>query len=264
MLSGDLEVIHCLPKAPARPTPLLFVHGAYAGAWQWADDFLPYFAQQGWSSYALSLSGHGASRGRAHLDILSIENYVDDVREVAAGLGARPVLIGHSMGGMVVQKFLEVEDVPAVVLMSSVPPTGLISSTLGMFMNTPNVLLDLNRIMGGGLPHLATVREALFHLPVDGDRLQELFLRFQPESMRAVWDMTFFNLPNRARMYRPPMLVLGAQYDRIIPAEQVRHTGESYGVPVEILPDTGHAMMLESNWEIGAARIAAWLNERGL
>jgi non-heme chloroperoxidase len=241
----------------------LFVHGAYAGAWLWQDHYLPYFAERGWAAHALSLSGHGGSRGREYLDALSIENYVDDVREIASTLPVRPVLIGHSMGGMVVQKFLEHEDVPAVVLMAAVPPRGLMSASLGMLTQRPKLIFELNSLMGGGTPHLEILQDALFHRPVTPQRIQEVFARCQPESMRALWDMTLFDLPNPARMRRPPMLVLGAEHDRLIPASEVQHTAKAYGLEAEIFADMGHGMMLEDNWRGPAERIVQWLEVQG-
>ncbi|MDB5813881.1 MAG: hydrolase [Rhodocyclales bacterium] len=259
----DIEVISVLPTGPARKTPLLFVHGAYAGAWLWQEYYLPFFAERGWSAHALSLSGHGESRGRDHLDAFSIENYVDDVREVASMLPVRPVLIGHSMGGMVVQKFLEHEDVPGAVLMAAVPPRGLMSASFGLLMQRPKLVFELNSVLSGGLPDLNTVRDALFHGPVAPQRLREIAARCQPESMRALWDMTLFNLPNAARMRRPPMLVLGAEHDRLIPISEVQHTAEVYGLRAEIFADMGHGMMLEDNWREPAERIALWLEDQG-
>ena len=79
---GDLEVLCRMPAGEARPTPLLFVHGAYTAAWCWDENFLPWFAEQGYAAYAVSLSGHGASRGRPYLDSFSIADYVADVAEV--------------------------------------------------------------------------------------------------------------------------------------------------------------------------------------
>jgi len=260
----DIEVLSALPSGIARKTPLLFVHGAYAGAWQWQEFYLPFFAERGWPAYALSLSGHGASSGREYLDALSIENYVDDVREAASVFPVRPVLIGHSMGGMVVQKFLEHEDLPAAVLMAAVPPRGLMSASLGMLVQRPKMIFELNKLMGSGTPHLEVLRDALFHRPVSTRRMQEIFSRCQPESMRALWDMTLFDLPNAARMRRPPMLVLGAEHDTLIPVSEVEHTAEVYGLKAEIFADMGHGMMLEDNWRGPAERIAQWLEDQGL
>ncbi len=50
-----LEVIAREPKANAHPTPLLFVHGMWHAALCWPEHFLPYFAELGYKSYALSL-----------------------------------------------------------------------------------------------------------------------------------------------------------------------------------------------------------------
>ena len=61
-----------LPARPPKPTPLLFVHGAFTGAWCWDEHFLPFFAEAGYAAHAVSLSGHGRSRGRDRLDQLSI------------------------------------------------------------------------------------------------------------------------------------------------------------------------------------------------
>ena len=60
----NLELIRRLPAGPARPTPILFVHGAYSSAQLWEPFFLPYFAERGYAAFALSLRGHGQKRRR--------------------------------------------------------------------------------------------------------------------------------------------------------------------------------------------------------
>jgi non-heme chloroperoxidase len=261
---GELEVLCHAPSAPARPTPLLFVHGAYVAAWCWAEHFLPWFAARGWAAYAVSLSGHGRSRRRDHLDSYSLDDYVRDVAEVSARLPAPPVLIGHSMGGMVVQKYLEHYDAPATVLMSAVPPQGLMGSAFGLMLKKPNLLTDLNSIMTGNEVDVESLRQALFHQPVDDADLRRYYRLSQPESHRAIWDMTLFNLPHPARMHQVPMLILGASDDQLIPPDQVRMTAATYGREAEIFADMGHGLMLERGWEQVATRIAAWLEERDL
>lgn len=262
---GRLELIVREPGTPGqRGTPLLFVHGAYTAAWSWEEHYLPFFAKRGWHSTAVSLSGHGDSEGREFLDSFSLDKFVTDVLEVIAGLERPPVLIGHSMGGLIVQKCLESIDVPAVVLMASVPPQGLMSAATNLFISRPTLMLDLNRTLGGGVPFLESLRDALFYQPVSHATLLECFMRMQPESMRAIWDMTLFNLPQTARMHRPPMLVLGAEHDALIPVSQVELTAQTYGVTAEIFPNFGHGMMLETHWQAPAERIAEWLDEQGL
>lgn len=266
---NTLEQFSVQPRQ-ARPgmPPLLFVHGAYAGAWCWQEHFLPFFAAAGFRSHAVSLSGHGGSRHRKPLDSCSIDDYVADVAEVVASLPEPPVLIGHSMGGFVVQKYLENHAAPAAVLMCSVPPQGLASSAVSMFFGKPSLFVDLNRLMSGGQVALDSLREALFAQPVSTEDLARFYRMAQPESHRAIWDMMLFNLPHIPRVLahlphgRDDLLVMGAERDLIIPASSVEMTARSYGVRASILPGMGHGMMLEADWQKPAQDIIDWLAAR--
>ncbi|MEZ5614559.1 MAG: alpha/beta hydrolase [Rhodocyclaceae bacterium] len=263
---GGLEVISRLPdaKVSLRNTPLLFLHGAYAAAWCWDEHFLAYFAERGYASHALSFSGHGGSPGRDRLDSFGIDHYVADVAAVVAQLPAPPVLIGHSMGGMVAQKYLETHAAAAVVLLASVPPQGLWAAAFGLAFQKPGLMNDLNRLLGGGQVALDTLRSAMFAQPVTTEDLARWYRRMQPESHRAIWDMTLFNLPLKSRMALPPLLVLGAGHDSLIPASQVEMTARHYGVEAEIFEDMGHGLMLEQGWRQVAGRISGWLEAEGL
>lgn len=258
-----LEVLAAHPSGPARAVPLLFIHGAYAAAWCWEEHFLPFFAAAGFASYAVSLSGHGGSPGREHLDSLGIADYVRDVGKVATALPAPPVLLGHSMGGLVVQKYLEQAVAPAAVLLCSVPPQGLWMSAIGIAFSRPGLLTELNRLLDGSRPHPETLRQAMFAQPIDTDTLMRYYRRLQPESHRAIWDMTLFNLPFPLRVHRPPMLVLGAEHDTLIPTSQTAMTGQAYAVAPHIFPGLGHGLMLERDWELVAQHILDWLTAQG-
>ena len=258
---ATLEVLSRVPAAASRNTPLLFVHGAFTGAWCWDEHFLSFFAEAGYAAHALSLSGHGRSRGREHLDSLSIADYVDDVLEVVAGLPAPPVLIGHSMGGFVVQKVLEQRKFPAAVLMCSVPPQGLMAAAFGMMFSHPGLMSDLNRLMSGGEVVLDTLREALFAQPVAVDDLTRFYRWSQPESHRAIWDMSLFNLPHPSKIDASRLLILGAELDHLIPASLVEMTARTYGLPATLFPAVGHGLMLERDWKKPARHILDWLGE---
>lgn len=255
----QLEILSCEPQQRRDAPPLLFVHGAFAGAWTWDEHFLPYFAAQGYSAHALSLRGHGGSEGHAHIDWLSVHDYVDDVAAAIADLGAAPVLVGHSMGGFVVQKYLERHRVPAAVLMCSVPPQGLVAAQFALLCDKPGLMIEINRLLGGGEVALNVLREALFAQEVSDDTLRRYYRLMQPESQRAIWDMSMFGLPNLRRMHRPPLLVLGAEKDALIPPFLVQATARTYEVPDRIFRGMGHGLMLEKDWEHVAETIRDWL-----
>jgi pimeloyl-ACP methyl ester carboxylesterase len=255
-----LELLVAEPPAGTHGKPLLFVHGAFAGAWMWADNFLPYFAAAGYRAYALSLRGHGGSFGHDGIDWLSITDYLDDVTRVIAEIGEEPTLIGHSMGGFVVQKYLERFAVPAAVLLCSVPPQGLAVSQMSLLVQKPGLVMELNRILGGHVPNAAVVREALFAGEVPEAVLAYYLQHMQAESHRAIWDMSLFNLPSLYAVNLPPLLVLGAELDVLVPACMAQGTAATLGVPCHIFPAMGHAVTHEAGWQQVAAYIREWLD----
>jgi len=261
-----LEVLSCAPRGKGvknpQATPLLFVHGAFAGAWVWDDHFLPYFAEQGYHAHALSVRGHGESYGHEHLDAFSVHDFVDDLVTVIDDLGTAPILIGHSMGGFIVQKYLERHTVPAAVLMCSVPPQGLIAAQFSMLFQKPGLMMELNRLLGGEDVPLEVLREALFAEDIPQATLERYYRKMQQESQRAIWDMSMFNLPLLDRMHRPPMLVLGAEHDALMPAFLVQTTAQTYGVPCKIFRGLGHGVMLERDWLHVAETVRDWLAEQ--
>lgn len=258
---GTIEVLSCEPAKARRSPPLLFVHGAFAGAWVWAEHFLPWFAERGFNAHALSLRGHGESGGHERIDWHSVHDFVEDVAAVVADLAEAPVLIGHSMGGFVVQKYLERHAVPAAVLMCSVPPQGLVAAQFSLLFEKPGLMMEINRLLGGGNVAPDALREALFAQEVDDEMVRRYYRMMQPESQRAIWDMSVFSLPNPGAMARPPLLVLGAEKDVLMPAFLVQSTARTYGVPDRIFRGMGHGLMLEKDWQHVAQTILDWLEE---
>lgn len=256
-----LELFSARPAKKAQRPPLLFIHGAFAGAWMWTETFMPWFAAAGYPCYALSLRGHGGSDGHDSIDWHSIGDYVHDVAKIVDRLDSLPVLIGHSMGGFVAQKYLEQRTAAGVALLCSVPPQGLIAAQFHLVLSQPQLFNEINRIMSGQYTDTQTLRDALFAGEVSEEQLDDWIGRMQGESHRALWDMSMFNLPNLQRMHRPPMFVMGAEKDALVPAFLVQSTAQTYGEKAHILRDMGHAITHEREWQHAAQRLADWLAE---
>src|SRR5687767_268125 len=111
----DIEVITREPKSQTHETPLLFVHGGWHGAWAWDEHFLPYFADHGFVAHALNLRGHGNIPNPKSLRWTRIKDYVDDVVQVAESITPAPVILAHSMGGLIAQHALTRFHAPAGV-----------------------------------------------------------------------------------------------------------------------------------------------------
>lgn len=261
----QLELIEQEPAAPTRETPILFIHGMWHGAWCWVEHFLPYFAERGYKAYALSLRGHGASEGRSRLRWTPLSAYVADVARVVDSLESPPVLIGNSMGGMVVQKYLEDHPAPAAVLLASVPTVGVLPVTLRVARRQPRTFLKANMTLSlfhvVGTPQL--YREAFFSDQLPEARLASYHSRIQDESYRAYLDMMGFNRAH-PRKVKTPVLVLGGADDNLTTAGETKRTARAYHTQAEFFAGTGHGMMLDAGWQAVADRILDWLGERGL
>jgi non-heme chloroperoxidase len=258
-----LEVISKKAKNGSAKPPILFVHGAYVGAWCWEEHFLDWFAARGYDAHAVSLRGHGGSEGRDELDSFGLADYARDVARAAEQLAAPPVLIGHSMGALVAQKYLESGDAPALVLACPVPSFGLLPSSFSLALTRPALFASLNTVASGGRASPETLREVFFGGTPDPQLLERCYRRTQRESRRALFDMTGWGLPSPWRVKRPPTLVLGTEKDALIPATQARSTAGMLGAEYRELPALGHALMLDEGWEAAAQSIADWLQEKG-
>src|SRR4030095_4156720 len=89
-----------MPQPAARLPAVVFLHGIGGSAQVWAAQ-LAAFAAAGFASVALDLLGYGTRPAVAAIDF---EALAGDVEAAIARRGLqRPVLVGHSLGGMVGQ-----------------------------------------------------------------------------------------------------------------------------------------------------------------
>lgn len=259
----QLEILSEVPDGHPVKAPILFVHGAWHGAWCWNEYFLPYFAQKGYPSYALSLQGHGTSDKTKRLNSMRILDYVKNVAQAAADLPMPPILVGHSMGGLIVQKYLEKHSAPSAVLLASLPVGGLFRSAVRMITHHP--LLFLKSVLTMNLHSFISttklVREAFFSEDINPDILEKYFSQLQDESYLAFLDMVLLSLPHPKRI-NTPLLVLGAANDKVFSPKEVELTAKAYKAQFKIMENMSHDMMLERDWRKAADYILDWVKGR--
>lgn len=253
-----LEVIEKGSGSAEHPTPLLFVHGGWHAAWCW-ENFLDFFADAGYRAVALSLRGHGASPTSKPLHRVSIADYLDDVAAVAGELGGAPILIGHSLGGFVIQRYLETHRVPAAVLVGSVPPQGVLRLALRVWRRRPSMTMEAwnDPTLLKFLATPALAREYLFCAATPEAIVESCRQRAGAESVRAAMTDPMLRRV-RTRRVSTPILVLGATHDGFVSAADVCATARAYRTDPEFF-DMGHNMMLEPGWVAVAERIRDWL-----
>ena len=163
-----LELLRHVSAHDENNTPVLFLHGIFVGAWCW-QHFLPDFAEHGWDAWALSFRGHGNSQANGWF---GLNDFVSDA-EIAVDYiyrqtGKMPIVIGHSMGGMVLQRLMVLRHLQAAVLLCSIPPQGLTPLAWSNWFLRPMDMMHMAElIQQGNRVSAEQLREGLFEQPIN-------------------------------------------------------------------------------------------------
>lgn len=267
------------PSESAYP-PLLFIHGAFSGAWIWQEAFLPWFAEQGFSCHAVNLPGRKGHPSYDRLHDFGLNDFtaaavsaIDALKRAAPEAKPetkpgtkreiKPVLVGHSMGGLIAMRAALARDVAGAVLLAPVPPTGLAAPAITLALTRPMLSFEVLRVqtLGESAASLAHLHEALFADHAEREVTRRLMPKFQMESRRAVAEMHVPAVPPVMGFWGKPLCVMAGEQDNLIPPAHVRGAAMMLGGRAEVIDDAGHGMMLERGAPKIAARISAWLAE---
>jgi pimeloyl-ACP methyl ester carboxylesterase len=237
----------------SRRSPLLFVHGAWTGAWVWHDHFVAWFTARGWDCHTFDLRHHGDRGGPKTLRRSVIRDYVDDLATEVVGLPRPPVIVAQSMGTLVTQRYLEEKTLPGAVLLAPVPLGGIWRATVRSARRHPLKFLQTNLLMD--LRHAfdspRTVRSMLIDHDADDATVDSIVARAGSESYLAYLDMLFVTRPRPALVQTPVAIVIGDR-DRLFSVKEARRLARAYGVEATVLDDVAHHLTLGPRWEAAA------------
>lgn len=264
MKHRKLHTLHRPARKPNGHPPLIFVHGGYVHAGCWELNFLPHFSDLGYTCHALNLSGHGGSEGRDNLDRYDLDHYAADVAQLVSELTAPPVLIGHSMGALVVQRYLEKGRAAAVIMMSPVPTTGLSACTLQLNRKQPDFLREAACAVRGKYTAntVKVMREVYFSPDVTAEEFAAFPPLVQDESITAIAEMMALAWRPPRRRPRIPALVMGGELDALFSPNLLHFTASGWNAETCVIPRAGHMLMMEPQWPLAAETIDRWLNRR--
>jgi pimeloyl-ACP methyl ester carboxylesterase len=242
------------------PTPkqdILLIHGAWHGPWC-CDAFAARLRGRGHDVRAMRLRGHDSRPGRIWH---RMRDYVEDVERAAAEFERPPVPVGHSMGGLLAQKYVERHPAPGAVLMASVPTGGVLGVVARLAARHPAAFLKANALfrLGPLVSTSALVRDLFFTTQTPQAVVDGCEARLQDESYLALLDMVLCLARPTPRRVDTTMLVLGAAHDGFLTVGDLRRTARAYRTEAEIFPGMGHDLMLDQGWEKVADRIDIWL-----
>ena len=250
--------------------PVLMIHGAFCGPWSLAG-LREKFETAGYAVTAPALRFHDGKRPPAALGTTSLADYAADLEQEIRALKQAPILVGHSMGGLLAQMLAARLDVCALILLAPSPPWGVPPTTLfeigaaqAMHLQPGYWSQILEPSRDVALAH------SLEKLP--RHMRDEVFGRFVPESGRATFEIMNWGIDFRqgsavnSDAVTAPLLFLTGSEDRINPPSTVARIAALYKchVTAEVLDGMGHWLIGEPGWEPLAARALEWLKKQKL
>ncbi len=232
---------------------VVLVHGAWHGPWCWAN-VTKSLEDAGHSVIEVTLPGHDRP-GATDRIWNRVSDYVEALASAVRNV-PEPVVVGHSMGGYVVQRYLEENQAAIGVLVASAPRRGTLLANFRALRVVPLSLIGstLTANYRWVVRTPGHVRKLFFTKETPDEVVEWAWSRIQNESAFALNVMMI--RPIRTKRVSTPMMVIGAENDGIFTVAEQNDLARAYGVEAEIVGG-GHDIMLDESWPILAERLGA-------
>ncbi|MEV7987372.1 alpha/beta hydrolase [Micromonospora sp. NPDC085948] len=259
----------------ATGTPVVFVHGMFLHATSWAS-WVELFRTAGHDPLNPGWPGEPSTVAEARHEPdrvagVGIDDIVAHYAQIIGTLGERPVVVGHSTGGLVAQRLLDQDLAAAAVALQPPPIRGVTNRAPSSIpVGWPLLRNPANRRRAVSL----TDRQFRYShgnalTALESDRLYRQWVI--PSPGRPVFELVSANLSRRspaaidaANPARGPLLMVAGGRDHSAPAAVVRATVERYRASSAVtdyqeFPDRGHSMPIDTGWRAIADATLAWM-----
>jgi non-heme chloroperoxidase len=260
--------------------PVVFVHGLWLHATSW-DPWVDLFRQAGYAPIAPGWPGDSdtveETRGDpSRVADKGLDEVVDHYAQVIRGLDAPPIVIGHSFGGLIVQRLLGQDLAAAAVAIDPAPIKGVLYlppsalKVAGIVLRKPANRREAISLTAEqfryGFGNALSEQESndlyeRWNIPSPGKPLfEDALANFTPHSPAKV------NTGNRDR---GPLLVTAGGQDHTVPVAISTATRRLYHKSPAVtdlrdFPDRGHSLTIDHGWREVADYVLDWLKQRGV
>ncbi len=212
---------------------MLLIHGMWGAASQW-NRFVEYFKDRNVRAEAIEYK---------KIEKAGFMDYVKEVAKVAKG----EILVGHSMGGLIVQKVAEIVDIRAGIAIGSAPPRGIKFKDAGLLLHSmkyiPSIILKKPF-----KPSYDFTRKFILNC-VDEKRAIEIYKEMRPESPIAAYEVFMNKISVDEKKIDAPLLFIAGENDRVAPVELEEKIARKYNA--EIATYRGCHWIFDEPHEIG-------------
>jgi len=252
---------------------IVFIHGMYMNPLCW-EHWIDYYQAKGYKCLAPAWPGRDLPievLRKRHPDpilgALTFDNVLEHVTETIKALDEKPILVGHSMGGLIVQLLLQRDLAIAGVAIDSAPPMGVITAKWSFLKSN--------------WPHISPFVSHSIPIKMSFERFQYTFVNTLPISeQKAAYEN--YVVPESRRVPReslkmninfkkshPPLLLIAGSADNIIPASlnKINHAKYKQSPSVTDYKEFAgrvHFIIGQKGWEEVADFVLSWLNAQGM
>lgn len=248
---------------------IFMIHGMWGGGWHW-EKFQGYFEDKGYHCIVPYLRHHDIKPNDTPppgLGKTSLLDYAEDLELEITKLDEKPIIMGHSMGGLLAQILASRDLAKAAVLITPSAPAGIVALTWSVLKSFQEVLF---RWGFWKKPHKISYEKAVYaameQLPVEERRY--IYDRIVWESGRVVTEIGFWFVGVKGAQVDSskltcPLLIISGSEDNVTPAKVVKKVAEKYKPLYTYMEFGGHAhwIIREPGWEKVAAYVYTWLEE---
>lgn len=246
-------------------TAIVMVHGAFCGGWAF-EHFRAPFEAAGFEAIAPDLRGHAPGDPDDAVVGVSMSDYAADIARLCATFPEPPVLLGHSMGGLVAQLAARRANVRALVLLAPSPPWGVAGASLEEAATAFGVQMMGAFSTGAMQPDRSLMRAYSLDRVPKAER-EAAVARLRPESAKAVretlnwWLDPFMTTSIGPGALSAPSLVISGEGDVVHSPGTARAIAERLGATFKTMPGMSHWLVGEPGWENVAEAALRWLAE---
>ncbi|MET7511864.1 alpha/beta hydrolase [Streptomyces sp. NPDC005480] len=257
-------------------TPVVFIHGEWLHALSW-ESWAERFASRGFLALTPGWPGEAPAaremrRSPEPFGDIGLDALTDHYAGIVRSFDTAPVIVGHSVGGLIAQHLIGVNIGRAAVAIAPSPINGI---------PLPRARPALWTADQDGIASLASLSpqqfRKVFANTLDAEEAERLFERYVvPAPRRLLAELgrsgavrSPYAVADTGNTGRGPLLLISGQEDLIVPDSVTRAAYKAYGdstaaTDLKQFADRAHSLVVDNGWRFVADYVLGWLDDQGI